>query len=174
MKKTVLTVTLVSLSLFSLPAFGVEAHHPEEQGKQQIESQKNAGEITASMQQMKEIRDQIETEKNQEMKNKLMHQHMQMMQEGMKMMTMMGGSMMMGQQDTGPMPMEDRMTMMENKMTMMEKMMQGGGMMGGQGMMMGGTAGNQEALMDMMEKEMTMMQEIMKGMLLQQQMMMNK
>ncbi|MDW7772883.1 MAG: hypothetical protein SCH71_08340 [Desulfobulbaceae bacterium] len=167
MKKTVLAATLVSLSLFSLPAFGVEAHHPEEQGKQQIESQKDSGEITASMQQMKEIREKIETEKNQEMKNKLMHQHMQMMQEGMKMMAMMGQGMMMGQQDTGPMPMEDRMAMMENKMAMMEKMMQGGGMMGG-------TAGNQEARMDMMEKEMTMMQEIMKGMLMQQQMMMNK
>jgi len=54
-------------------------------------------------------------EKDPAARKKLMHRHMQMMRNGMKMMTMMGGA-------SGK-PMDDRMEMMEKKMMMIQEML---------------------------------------------------
>ncbi|MEW6519846.1 MAG: hypothetical protein AB1461_10575 [Thermodesulfobacteriota bacterium] len=174
MKKMMLTVSLVSLLTMTVPAWAEEAHHPA--GQPAPETAMEAGKMDAEIRQMQEMRVKIANEKNPATRKELMHQHMQMMQGGMRMMGMMGGKDMMQQggqsgmmggkgmmqgsqpammekEDTAGMPMADRMTMMEKKMAMMENMMGGKGMMG------------------RMEKKMAMMEEIMKGMMTQHQMM---
>jgi hypothetical protein len=164
MKKIIQTASLLLALVITLPVYAEVAHHPENQAAPEM-TQIDTGKIDTSVQQMQEMRKRIATEKDPATRNELMHQHMQMMQDGMNMMTMMGGQgMMMGEQpgmmkeqDTSAMPMADRMTMMEKKMAMMGQ----GGMMSPCGMM------------GMMEKKMMMMmQEIMNGMMMQQKMMM--
>ena len=186
MKKMILTVSLLSLFTIALPALADEAHHPSGQPLAPEAAQMNPEKMDAEVRQMQEMRNKIANEKDPAARKELMGQHMRMMQDGMQMMSMMGGQgmmqggqsgmmggkgMMQGEQpgkmekqDTGSMPMADRMAMMEKKMEMMENMMSGG-MMGQKGMMGGG-------MMGMMEKRMGMMQEIMKGLMTQQEMMM--
>ncbi|MEN8135470.1 MAG: hypothetical protein ABFS18_08045 [Thermodesulfobacteriota bacterium] len=168
MKKIILTVSLLSMFVITLPVWADKKHHPGTKGAPSA-TQMRMEEMDTSMGKMREMREKVEVEKDSTARQKLMHQHMNMMRDGMNMMTMMGGSSMMGAKDTSSMAMGERMTMMEEKMTMMEKMMSG------QGMMMGGTSGKSpNDRMDMMEKKMMMMQEMLTGMMMQQQMMMKK
>ncbi|MCJ7603158.1 MAG: hypothetical protein MUO63_16880, partial [Desulfobulbaceae bacterium] len=126
MKKTIQTAFLLLALVITLPVYAEVTHHPENQATPEM-TQIDTGKIDTSVQQMQEMRKSIATEKDPAARNELMHQHMQMMQDGINMMTMMGGQgMMMGaqpcmmkEQDTSAMPMADRMTMMEKKMAMM-------------------------------------------------------
>ncbi|MCF8090449.1 MAG: hypothetical protein K9L23_20605 [Desulfotignum sp.] len=162
MKKMILTASVLSMLVMSTPLLAVEAHHPESQNTP-IEARIDADKMDASVQQMQEMRKKIETEKNPAARKELMHQHMQMMKDGMNMMTMMGGQggMMTEQKDTASMPMADRMAMMEKMMS------QGGGMMGG-----GAFCSSLNDRLNMMKKEMMMIQEMMNGMMMIQETMM--
>lgn len=176
MKTMMLTVSFLSLLVIAMPVLAVDEHHPEGETKQ-VAAQADTGKTAAVVQQMEEMRNKIDAEKDPKARKELLGKHMQMMRDGMMMMSMMGGGgMMMEQKDTGAMPMADRMSMMEKKMMMMEKMMnQGGGMMGGGmmgGMMGGASSAPMDDRMNMMESKMMMMQEMMNGMLLQQEKMM--
>jgi hypothetical protein len=173
MKKMILTASLLSMLVITLPGWADEAHHPGTQASPAT-TQMDTEKMAASVQQMQEMRKKIETEKDPATQKNLMHQHIRMMQDGMNMMSMMGGQGgMMTAKDTSAMPMGDRMAMMEKKMAVMEKMTgQGVGMMGGQGMMGGVSGKPMDDRMGMMEKKMMMMQEMLNGMMTQQEMMM--
>lgn len=170
MKKIILTASLISGLLIVVPAIADEAHHPgKPAASAPAPARMETAKVDPSLQQMQEMRKKIETTKDPASKKELMHQHMQMMRNGMKMMGMMGGQEggMMAEKDAPAMPMADRMAMMEKKMVMMEKMMgQGGGMMGGM------AAKPMDDKTAMLEKKMLMMEEMLNGMMLQQEMLM--
>lgn len=197
-----ITLLLLFFSV-ALPACAVEEHHPgpaDAAGIQPTQAapapsvQPETAKMDSAMMQMQDSRMKMQAAKDPAEKKRLMHMHMQQMQEGMKMMGAMGmmagqdmgkkpmaghdmskmpmgGQDMkkkpMGAQDMGKMPANERMAMMEKKMAMMEQMMGSGGMME---KMMGpdGMMGK----MEMMEKKMSMMMEMMNGMMAQQEMMM--
>ncbi|MBA3016144.1 MAG: hypothetical protein KKD63_08920 [Proteobacteria bacterium] len=127
MKKMFLTASLLSMLAISLPVLAEEAHHPKNQAAPEM-AQMNTEKVDTSMQQMQEMRNKIETEKDPAARKELMHQHMKMMRDGMNMMKgqccMMSdkGKMMGGESGKS---MEDHMKMMENKMMMMQEMMNG-------------------------------------------------
>lgn len=79
--------------------------------------------MDAKMKAMGEMHQKMMSAKTPEEKKALMAEHMKTMQEGMKMMGMMGGAGMQGQM---PMPdgMDQHHQMMEKRMAMMEAMMQ--------------------------------------------------
>ncbi len=75
---------------------------------------------------MHEMHEKMMNAKTPEEKKALMAEHMKTMQDGMAMMSMMGGGGMAGMQGKKPMPgnMKQRQQMMEKRMEMMETMMQ--------------------------------------------------
>jgi len=189
---------------FALPACAVQQHHPAAANAAVVAEpakdtaapvvEANMGKMDQAIQQMQQTRMKMQMATNPAEKKRLLHMHMQQMQDGMKMMGTMGmmsgqqmgkmpmggqgmgkmakdnsgmGNMPMKSQDMSAMPANDRMQMMEKKMAMMEEMMGPGGMMN---TMMGpeGMMGH----MLMMEKKMAMMMEMMNGMMAQQGMMM--
>ncbi|MCB2181287.1 MAG: hypothetical protein KQH63_04640 [Desulfobulbaceae bacterium] len=163
MKKIILASTLILVIATALPAWADQAHHPESADQQTIEVTQDQTDST--IMKMEESRQKMEAAQSPTEQKALMHQHMQQMKDGMKMMGMMGGKgMMMGDMDSSKMSKSDQMPMMEN-------MKSKGGMMGGKGMMMGGQDDNR---MQMMEGKMKMMMEMMRGMMSQQEMMMEK
>lgn len=178
MKKMIQITSLLLVLAVAFPVWAVEEHHPDTAGEPA--AQTGIEQVDTSFKKMQETRQKMEAAKGPAERQKLMHQHMQHMKEGMKMMDMMAGqgmmmddrAGMMASGDMQNMPMADRMAMMEKKMSMMDRMMGQGGMMSGQGMMM------QKCMMgnrlQMMEKRMQMMQEMMKGLMTQQEMMKKK
>ncbi len=125
-------LTVAILLAFPLPSlYADNTHHPEKQA--QGKSSPMAGQKGMSggmmsnmrvhmkkmMQQMQEIHKARDPDK----RDRLTEEHMQSMQEGMKMMKGMGGGMMMGESE----PMGDdvrmRMDMMEQRMKMRQMMM---------------------------------------------------
>src|ERR1035437_4086447 len=88
-----------------------------------------AGKMAAmdnKMKTMQEMHEKMMNAKTPEEKKALMAEHMKTMQDGMAMMSMMGGAGMAGMQGKKPMPgnMKQRQLMMEKRMEMMETMMQ--------------------------------------------------
>lgn len=173
MKKMILAAALLSGLSIVVPAMADEAHHPGQPGSP-APARKDGGELDTSLQQMRDLRKKIETAKDPATKKELMHQHMQMMRNGMEMMGMMGGKEMMPGEPAGKMKKKDPDTMpLADHMEMMEKMRdQEGGMAGGQGMMGSPSGQSMDDRLGMMEKKMMMMQEMMNGMMMQQEMMM--
>ncbi len=89
----------------------------------------SAGKMAAmdsKMKTMQEMHQKMMSAKTPEEKKALMAEHMKTMQDGMAMMSMMGGAGMGGMQAQKPMPgnMKQRQQMMEKRMEMMETMMQ--------------------------------------------------
>jgi len=204
MKQFTLSTLLMLILAVALPACAVQKHHPgtaDASASQPTQATQNpsmpadTAKMDAVMMQMRDTRMKMQAATDPVEKKRLMHMHMQQMQEGMKMigaMGMMAGQDMgrkpmaghdmskmpmggqdmkkkpVGAQDMSKMPANERMAMMEKKMAMMEQMMGSGGMME---RMMGpdGMMGK----MEMMEKKMSMMMEMMNGMMAQQEMMMN-
>jgi len=88
-----------------------------------------AGKMAAmdnKMKTMQEMHEKMMNAKTPEEKKALMAEHMKTMQDGMAMMSMMGGAGMAGRQGQKSMPgnMKQRQLMMEKRMEMMETMMQ--------------------------------------------------
>ena len=136
--KVIIIVSILLLAIATvLPVWGADqAHHPEadEQPLTAVSQDKMDFRIMA----MKESRMKMEMAPNQKERSALMHEHMQQMKDGMKMMDMMGDKDMMGknmmggaQGDMKKMMMESKM---QSKMQMMMEMMRG--MMSQQEMMM--------------------------------------
>lgn len=130
MNKITILAATACLSLAMNPLYADDAHHPEKaQGSSGAKAPATAGAATPSkpagdkvrlaQQTMKKLQDkmaQIRTTKDPGVRQKLMHEHMQTMQEGMMQMRGMSGGMMMG---------GDMMTMRMDMMQMMlEQMMQ--------------------------------------------------
>lgn len=158
MNKLYLAVIALSATL-SVPAFAVDAHHPD-QPKTQSATAAPVAPVSAdkSVQTMKENTKKMQTQldrigraKNPQERQMLLQEHMQTMRENM-----MIGKGMMGDMMGCP--------MMEGGM--MGGGMMGGGMMGGGMGMMGGGAAPDAAMnrMNMMEKRMDMMQMMMEQM----------
>lgn len=82
--------------------------------------------MDSKMKAMHEMHEKMMSAKTPDEKMALMAQHMKTMQEGMPMMSMMGGSGKGAMQGKKPMPgnMKERQQMMEKRMEMMETMMQ--------------------------------------------------
>ncbi len=171
MKRMIQITFLLLVLAIAFPVLAVEEHHPDTADQPAVQAGMEL--VDTSIMKMQETRQKMEAAKGPAERQNLMHQHMQHMKEGMKMMDMMAGQgmMMEGRPDMmadanmKDMPMADRMAMMD-------KMMGQGGMMSGQGMMMQKCMMGQR--LQMMEKRMQMMQEMMKGMMTQQEMMEKK
>src|ERR1035437_5767857 len=82
--------------------------------------------MDSKMKTMQEMHQKMMSAKTPEEKKALMAEHMKTMQEGMTMMSMMGGAGMGDMQGQKPMPgnMKQRQQMLEKRMEMMETMMQ--------------------------------------------------
>lgn len=184
MKKMIIAVVIVGL-FTAMPVIAEEAHHAEKEapamagqagGMEQQQSMMDPAmmqQFNERMDKMQQIGKQIMGTKKGKERQKLMREHMDLMQANMKMM---GGQGMMG----GKGMMQGGKGMMGSK-----SMMHGGqGMMGEGGMMKGpqpGKEGGQQGMMmggegmmmcqPMMER-MQMMQQMMERMMEQQKMMM--
>jgi hypothetical protein len=151
MNKITILAAVTSLSVAAMPLYADDAHHPEK--AQQAAPAPKAGAPAAAMaksakpvaapqvertqETMRKLQDQmgkIRQASDPAERRKLLHEHMQTMQEGMKQMRAMGG-MMMGMGNDGKqggmmmgggmMQMHDMMEMrMEMMGMMMEQMMQ--------------------------------------------------
>jgi hypothetical protein len=152
MKKKMM-ITMLALTLAIAPLVLAEEAHHAASGDSSTAQMDMGNKMDSSMMEMKEMRLKMSSTEGDSERNKLMHEHMQMMRNGMQMMDMMDQGNMMGKQAMGEKPMSEQMPMMEKKMEMM----------GGNGM-------NHM----MMEKKMLMMQEMMTGMMTQQEMLMKK
>jgi len=130
--KSVHLLTVAMLLAFPLPSlYADDAHHPEKraQGKSApMAAQKGMGggmmenmqvHMKKMMQQMQEIHEARDPDK----RDRLTEEHMQSMQEGMKMMKGMGGGMMMGKGKPVGDDMRTRMDMMEQRVEMIQMMM---------------------------------------------------
>jgi len=167
MKKMILATALISFAIFTSAVWAVDSHHPTDDTTQAIEHM-TMDKTSPTATDLGKMREKIEHESDPAKRQDLMHQHMEMMREGMKMMSRMGGENQgMSHDGNEQMSMEKRMAMMEQKMAMMENMMSN--MMGG---MMGMQHGNKEDnRMQIMEDRMDMLQEMVNGILMQQEMM---
>lgn len=126
--------TAIVASLFVVPAFADDAHHPAESGQ---EARKAPDKAIKSMRdnvaKMKKQLDAIARAKTDEERNKLIAEHVMTMRENMMMAREMGDGMncpmtkggMMGGMGTGDKPStpEERMDRMEKRMDMMQMMM---------------------------------------------------
>lgn len=126
MQRTALFITSL---LLVLPALADDAHHPEKTA-QPAKPAATPVPVEKMQQQAKkaqELMTKIQKNNNPAERQKLMHEHMQAMSDGMGMMREMGGGMMTGMDSgkgagmKGNATMEMRMDMMQ---TMMEQMMQ--------------------------------------------------
>ena len=149
MKKFAITAIAASLA-FVIPAFADDAHHPEKAQEAKTAPAKPAAKTAPTAQKMQDIVKKMQAQlermanaKTDEERRKAMAEHMQTMQENMKM----GRGM---------------------QAAMMDCPMMQGGMMGKSGMgMMGDAAqpGGSSERMRQMEKRMDMMQMMMEHML---------
>ena len=134
MRNVFFVTIMLLLFFFTVPAVAADKSK-QHSGHDGAGEQMGMAEADASVQQMQEMRKMIGSEKDPAKRQKLMHQHMQMMHEGMNMMPMMGdqkgmiqGNMMNKSEgvtgDTSA-AMAERMKTMEKHMKMMQEMMQG-------------------------------------------------
>jgi len=84
MKKMILTVSLLSMFVLTPPVLAVDEHHPEEPAAAAT-AQVDQGKIEASVEQMQELRQKIEMEKDPAKRKDLMRQQRMMMLNGMMM-----------------------------------------------------------------------------------------
>lgn len=125
MKKTILLAPLLFAFLTVSPAWAEEAHHPGTAPSPEM-IQLDQEKIDAPIQRMQETRQKMKEAGSTAERKKLMHEHMQHMQEGMGMMEMMGKmDVMRAESEMEQMPMAGRMAMMEKQMAMMQEMMKG-------------------------------------------------
>lgn len=149
--KTIFTVIAIGALTATLSAYAADEHHPEEQKaapsktapankpqeKSAATSPKSAQGSSSqgsgmpagmmdNMNKMQEQMQQIMRTQDPTERERLLKDHMQAMQQQMKMMSgMMGRGMMMGgDKPVNRMPPEKRMQMMEQRMDMMQKMME--------------------------------------------------
>jgi len=159
MNKFAMTAIAAALA-FSAPVFAEEAHHPEKAGEATSAPAQPAPQVKKMQDNVKKMPaqlDRIAKAKTAEARQKAMAEHMQTMQENMKMAHEMKAGMIMD------CPMMAGGMMGKGGMGMM-----GGGMMGKGGMgMMGGGAAPADApdRMQQMEKRMDMMQMMMEQMM---------
>jgi len=130
--KRVHLLTVVMLLAFSLPSlYADDAHHPEKQAQGKsapMAAQKGMGSgmmenMQAHMKKMMQQMQEIHKARDPDRRDRLTEEHMQSMQEGMKMMKGMGGGMMMGKAKPTGADMPMRVDMMEQRMEMMQMMM---------------------------------------------------
>ena len=162
MNKFAMTAIAASLA-FAAPVFAEEAHHPEKAGEVKVAPAQPAPQVKKMQDNVKKMPaqlDRIARAKTDEARQKAMAEHMQTMQENMKMAHDMKAGMMMD------CPMMEGGMMGKGGMAAMH-----GGMMGKGGMgMMGGGAAPADApdRMQQMEKRMDMMQMMMEQMMRRQ------
>ncbi len=145
--KTIFTVIAIGVLTATLSAYAADEHHPEEQKaapsktapankpqeKSAATSPKSAqgpssqgsgmpAGMMDNMNKMQEQMQQIMRTQDPTERERLLKEHMQAMQQQMKMMG--GGMMMGGDKPANRMPPEKRMQMMEQRMDMMQKMME--------------------------------------------------
>lgn len=141
MNKTTMLI-VATLSMAAMPLYAVDEHHPEKtQGaavpapaasQSEVAADRQIGQAQETMRKLQEQMRQIRLTGDSKERRKLMDEHMQTMQEGMKQLRGMSGmkkpgGMMMGGDGRpgGMMKMHDMMDMrMEMMETMMEQMMQ--------------------------------------------------
>jgi len=161
MNKFAMTVIAASLA-FAAPVFAEEAHHPETAGEAKSAPAQPAPQVKKMQENVKKMPaqlDRIAKAKTDEARQKAMAEHMQTMQENMKMAHEMKAGMM-------DCPMMEGGMMGKGGMAAMH-----GGMMGKGGMgMMGGGGAPADApdRMQQMEKRMDMMQMMMEQMMRRQ------
>jgi len=136
------------------------------------------GKIEASIKQLQDLRQKIETETDPAVKKELLSQHLKMMQEGLSLLTnTKTGCMMMGamgdhnmmdhqpaaatETNGAAQTVDERLAALEKTLATMEKSMGQGGTMNHGGM-------GQTNMTCMMEKKMGILQEILNGLMLQQ------
>ena len=81
--------SLLLVFVITLPVFAEETHHPGNQSAP-VNENMNMPYFEALTQQMKEMREKVEMEKDPDARKELMSQHQQLMHDSIKMMTMMG------------------------------------------------------------------------------------
>ncbi len=163
------------------PAMDAVAATPTAQDPTAPTVQANMGKMDAAMMQMQKTRMKMQAATDPAEKKSLMRMHMQQMQEGMKMMEMMGGQntdkMGMAGHDMNNKPMVGKEMNMEpkeghdmSKMAENVPMKMKGGKMG----MMGKMMMHEDMMnrMQTMEKKMSMMMEMMNSMMTEKEMMM--
>lgn len=161
MNKFAMTAIAASLA-FAAPVFAEEAHHPEKAGEAKSAPASPAPQVKKMQDNVKKMPaqlDRIAKAKTDEARHKAMAEHMQTMQENMKMAHAMKAGMMDCPMMEGGMKGKDDMAAMH------------GGMMakGGMGMMGGGAApADAPDRMQHMEKRMDMMQTMMEQMMRRQ------
>jgi len=125
-------LTVAILLAFPLPSlYAVDAHHPEKQAQgksSQMAGQKGMsggmmGNMQTHMKKMMQQMQEIHEARDPDKRDQLTEEHMQSMQEGMKMMKGMGGGMMMSKGKPMGDDMRTRMDMMEQRIEMIQMMM---------------------------------------------------
>ena len=135
LRQTVLTIALATATLGAWAQ--TDAQHKQHQANVLATEQSSAAQATSGsaekmaamdskMKAMHDMHEKMMSAKTPDEKKALMAEHMKTMQDGMAMMSMMGGGGMAGMQGKKPMPgnMKQRQQMMEKRMEMMETMMQ--------------------------------------------------
>ena len=162
MNKFAMTAIATALA-FSAPAFAEDAHHPEKAGEAKSAPAQPAPQVRKMQENVRKMPaqlDRIAKAKSDEARHKAMAEHMQTMQENMKMAHDMKAGMM-------DCPMMEGGMMGKGGMAAMH-----GGMMGkgGMGMMAGGAApAAAPDRMQQMEKRIDMMQMMMEQMMRRQE-----
>ena len=128
--KTVIKAIVIATVLAS-PVFAYDGHKLQMKGEGMMMgmmSNEQIMEIHQHMQDMQSLMENIKKEANSRNRQKMMGQHMDMMQGGMHMMNSQGGMMggkseMKNMSKNKDLNMEKRMGMMEDHMNMMQMMM---------------------------------------------------
>ncbi|MBI3222181.1 MAG: hypothetical protein HY016_13035 [Nitrosomonadales bacterium] len=167
MNKITILAAVTSLSMMATPLYAVDEHHTdkaqqaapmpkaetmEKTTSPEVAPEHHMGEAQESMRNLQDLMGKIRQTKNPKERQKLMQEHMQTMQEGMKHMRALGGSMM-GMESSG------------GKQGGMMMGMGGGGKQGG-GMM----TGDMMKTHNMMEMRMEMMESMMEQMIQREEM----
>ena len=131
-----LLFTLIAAAVIATPLYAANPQSQKGMGMQGQQGMGMQGEGMATggqrekmqqnFQEMQRTMQQIHATNDPAKRRQLIQEHMQQMQQGMRMMGSMmggGGKGMMGNQDMSRMPMEDRMNMMQQNMHMMQMMM---------------------------------------------------
>jgi len=121
LKKMSLAIFLLSILVVAMPVYAEQATDKPETAVMDM------GKMDAIANQMREMRHEIEKEKDPATRKEILYQHQQMMHEGMGMMNMMmgrgGGHMMMG--GSSGRCSNEWAAMMESRMGMMQEMLNG-------------------------------------------------